>query len=108
MKSGTTLVPDSFAVGGKEMAKLTGEMLKRSRKARKIYNERIRSVVEPEHIGKHLLLELESGDYEVDSSSIAALQRLRARHPDVIFFGMRVGYTTAGAWGTGLKRSEPL
>jgi hypothetical protein len=64
-----------------------------------IYEGQIRAKVEPQHIGKFLILDIETGDYEVDEDEFAASRRAHAKHPDGAFFGLRVGYRTSGTIG---------
>ena len=72
-----------------------------------IYYGRIRPLVIDNHREESLCLDVESSDYELDADEIAADRRLRARRPDGQFFGIRVGYTTAGAMGGTLRPDEP-
>lgn len=60
-----------------------------------IYRREIRPKVMPQHKGKFLILDILSGDYEVDEDDSTAEEVLRARRPDGVFYGMRVGYTSA-------------
>jgi hypothetical protein len=61
-----------------------------------LYSEQIRSKVEPEHVGKYLVIDVETGEYEMDADGNAASQRAYARRPGAPLFGMRIGYP---AWG---------
>jgi hypothetical protein len=63
--------------------------------AEEIYRRDIRDKVLPKHKGKFLVLDIKSGDYEIDEDDLQAEERLRARRPDGVFFAFRVGYTTA-------------
>ena len=65
----------------------------------KIYQEQIRSRVYPAEKGKFLIIDVESGDYELDEKAIVASQRLRQRRPDAVNFGMKVGYVAAFHFG---------
>jgi hypothetical protein len=56
-----------------------------------IYERDIAPKMRPEDQGKVVVIEVESGDYEVDKDGIAAEDRLRARHPDALFWFRRVG-----------------
>jgi hypothetical protein len=67
--------------------------------AEQIYRRSIRDKVMPQHKGKFLVVDIESGDYEVDEDDLAAEDRIRARRPDGVFFLRRVGYTTAYTLG---------
>ena len=68
-----------------------------------IYRRDIRPKVMPQHKGKFLTLDIESGDYEIDEDDLSGEKRLRARHPDGVFFRFRIGYTTPYALGGGLE-----
>jgi hypothetical protein len=60
-----------------------------------IYRRAIRDKVMPQNKGKFLVLDIESGDYEVDSDDLTAEEILRARRPNGVLYGMRIGYTSA-------------
>ena len=60
-----------------------------------IYHRDIRAKVMPQQKGKFLILDIQSGDYEIDSDDLSAEEKLRARRHDGIFFGLRIGYTSA-------------
>lgn len=65
------------------------------RRALELYERDIRDRVMPEQKGKFLVVDIESGDYEVDASDVRAEQTLRSRRPDGVFFMLRVGYAAA-------------
>ena len=65
-----------------------------------LYVEKIREKVESEHEGKALVLDIESGDYEIDVDEDAACDRIEARQPDGVFYLMRVGYPASLFIGT--------
>lgn len=60
-----------------------------------IYHKDIRSLVMPQHKGKFLILDIESGDYEVGQDDLLAERQLRKRRPNSVLYGMRIGYTSA-------------
>lgn len=60
-----------------------------------LYDQQIRSQVETSHKGKFLVLDIETGEYEIDVSEVAALQRAKAKNPDAALYILRVGYPTA-------------
>lgn len=66
---------------------------------KKIYQEKIRPLMTEDDIGKFVIVDVNSGDYEVDEKSVTANQRLRQRRPDSLRFGMRVGYSAAHFFG---------
>ena len=57
-----------------------------------IYREKIRPLVHPQHKGKAVIIDLDTGDYEVDYSPGRAMGRLRKRHPDCYTYAVRVGF----------------
>lgn len=69
---------------------------------------RIRTTVEtPENIGKMIILDVDSGDYEIGDEMIEPSHRLQARHPGSILFCIRIGYKTAGSIGGAMERMDP-
>jgi hypothetical protein len=60
-----------------------------------MYHPQIRPYVMPQHKGTFLLVDIESGDYEIDVNDDSAEERLHARRPTGVFFGLRIGYTSA-------------
>ncbi len=71
----------------------------------------LRAQVEtPEQIGKLIVMDLISGDYEIDASSddlgLEASRRLQNRHPGVALHALRIGYRTAASFCGSLERTE--
>jgi hypothetical protein len=64
-----------------------------------VYESRLKSLVEPEHIGKYIAIDVETGDYEIDRDDLAVEDRLLKRHPDANLFLTRVGAKTAYSMG---------
>lgn len=60
-----------------------------------LYDTQIRAQVEEKHRGKFLILDVNTGDYEIDAEDIVASERLLARRPEAVLFGVRVGYRAA-------------
>lgn len=61
-------------------------------RARELYERQIRAQVEPENTGKYLVIDIESGEYELDEDKFAASDRAHAKHPDGALYAMRIGY----------------
>ena len=70
----------------------------------RIYEEQIKPLVEPQENGKFIVIDVESGDYEIDEDSLAAGDRIRERRPDIVGFLGRVGYESAYSMGWGGAR----
>jgi len=60
-----------------------------------IYDQQIRAHVEAAHRGKFLVLNIETGEYEIDRDELAALQRAKAKNPDGALYILRIGATAA-------------
>lgn len=56
-----------------------------------LYDQLIRPVFEPSHIGQFAAIDIETGEFEVDESEIAAGNRLRARLPKAQTWMSRIG-----------------
>lgn len=66
-----------------------------ARNAEEYYEQHLRASLEPDHKGDYLVLDVESGDYEVDADETAAIDRARAKHPDRVFYILRIGHPAA-------------
>ena len=60
-----------------------------------IYQEQIQSRVDPEDKGKFVVIDITTGDYEIDVRDAVATRRLLKRNPQAITYAIRVGYPTA-------------
>lgn len=60
-----------------------------------IYGEQIRDKVAPQHKGKFLVIDIETGEYEMHTEDLVATKRLLAKHPNAVIYGLRVGFPTA-------------
>jgi hypothetical protein len=54
--------------------------------------EKIKPLLEPEHKGEIVAIEVESGDYFLDETVIEAWQKAKGKYPDKVFYFVRVGY----------------
>jgi len=62
------------------------------RRGEEIYARDLQARLEPDHRGEIVVIDIESGDFEVDADEVAALRRAMAKHPGAQRFIMRVGY----------------
>jgi hypothetical protein len=69
------------------------------RRGREIYVQRFQALLEPEHNGKFIVIDLISEDYEVDSDDLAAEDRLVKRHPENPLFLHCIGAKAAFSFG---------
>ena len=58
---------------------------------RAIYNEKILPTLGPEHKGKVVVIDVNSGDYEIADKHMTAAIRLRERQPEAYTWAERVG-----------------
>lgn len=68
-------------------------------KGQAIYREKIRPLVHPQHKGKMVIIDVATGDYEMDESAGAAADRLLERRPGCYTHGVRVGYKVPYSFG---------
>ena len=60
-----------------------------------LYEQQIRHRLDAEDEGKFLVLDVETGGYEIDASDLEAMQRARTANPDAALYLMRIGFPTA-------------
>ena len=68
-----------------------------------IYVRQIRDKVNPEHKGKFVVIDIESGAYEVNADDLVATKRLLTNCPDAVIYGLRIGFPTAYRIGSGFS-----
>ena len=73
-------------------------------RGQKVYEEQLRSRLEPEHTGRFVAIEPESGRYFLDDTGSGALIEALAAMPGCLFYLARVGYRTADAFGGHVSR----
>ena len=64
-----------------------------------IYRQNIRPLMTEKDIGKYVIVDIYSGEYEIDEASVKASIRLRKRLPEAHGFIIRVGYSAAVSFG---------
>lgn len=70
-----------------------------------IYQTQIRPQFEAGNHGKIVAIDLETGDFEIDTREIAACNRLESRHPDAQIWIVRVGSRHVRRFGVRTKRA---
>ena len=65
----------------------------------RIYDERLRQLLEPEHNGKYVVIDVETGEYELDEDHLAASDRAAAKRPGAPLYATRVGSRSLGRVG---------
>ncbi len=83
----------------------TREPAETGRLARAIYVRDIRHKVEPEHVGKYVAIDVDSGLWAMGEEPMEARNRLGDMRPEAIdVFMERVGYEAVGSIGGGAPR----
>ena len=72
-----------------------------------MYARQLRNKVDPKHRGKFLVIDIETGDYEIDTDDLVATQQLLTTHPNAVIYGLRIGFPTAYRIGGGFSVKTP-
>jgi hypothetical protein len=88
---------DTIIAPGK--VKKIGKPGKLSEQGKRIYQERLQSLLEPEQVGRFVAIEPESGRYFLADSRSEAMIAARQAMPGYLFFLARVGYPAAASLG---------
>jgi hypothetical protein len=74
-----------------------------AKRAKKLYESKFRQAVETEeNIGQMIIIDIETGEYEIDKTGLQASRSLRAKNPYGRLFGIRIGYNVAASFGGGV------
>ena len=86
-----------------EHPRFTGDEIVARGKA--IYNTRLRDLLEPEHKGEVILIDIETGDYEFkdENNPVEAYRKMLDRHPGAAIYGKRIGYVAVTKMGGRLR-----
>jgi len=72
-------------------------------RGREIYERQLRDKMEPVNIGKFLVIDIETGEYEMDEDDLIASRRASRKKPGGARYGLRIGYPTSGTIGNALE-----
>jgi len=75
-------------------------------RGQKLYEQQIRAKVDAEHKGKFLVLDIETGEYEIDANELGAVKRAKTKNSDAVLYILRVGYPTAYRLGGSVRTSQ--
>lgn len=74
------------------------------KKALALYEQLRLKVETVENIGRMIVMDVASGDYEIGDLGIEASHHLQKRHPDATLYALRIGYKTVESFGGVLER----
>jgi hypothetical protein len=77
------------------------------RRGQALYDAQIRPHVEVDHKGKFLVVNVDTGDFEIDTDELAALHRARAKDADAPLYLLRIGSPTAYKLGGRFQVGRP-
>lgn len=60
-----------------------------------LYAQQLRPKVELQYQGKFLVVDVETGEYEIDEDDLKATKRALAKRPEAVLYGLRIGHPTA-------------
>ena len=75
-----------------------------ARRGTEIYERAVRPIVEAEHRGEIVAIDIETEDFEVATKTLDAAERLRARHANAQIWLVRIGYPAVHRFGFSRKR----
>jgi hypothetical protein len=65
------------------------------RRGEEIFQRDIERLVANDHVGYFVVLDIESGDFELDKKDLSASVRLLARRPNAVTYAVRIGSRSA-------------
>lgn len=60
-----------------------------------LFEREIRDKIGPGHDGDFVVMDIETGEYEIAPDDLTATKRLMNRCPDAVIYGMRIGHSAA-------------
>ena len=85
--------------------RFSGEEIER--RGQELYEQSLRARVEPGNEGKIIVIDIETGDYEIDDTMLAASRRALAKHPEAALWALRIGHDAVYSFGPDLESAKP-
>jgi hypothetical protein len=71
-----------------------------ARRGEEIYAQRLRQSVETDdNIGKMIIIDIDTGCYEIDDDGLAASHRALGKHSGAALYGLRIGCDSVCSFG---------
>ena len=78
-----------------------------ARRAQQMYESGIRQQVHSEdNIGKMVIIDIETGNYEVDENGLISATHLSEKNPTARLFGIRISYNVSASFGGVIERVD--
>jgi hypothetical protein len=68
-------------------------------RGKEIYEKQLKSKLGSQNFGKFLVIDIETGEYEMDEDDLTAALRAYNKNPDSARYEMQIGYPTSGTIG---------
>ena len=75
-------------------------------RGKEIYEKQLRQKLEAQNLGKFLVIDIETGDYEMDEDDVTASRKASRKKPGGARFGMRIGSPTSGTIGNAMMGAK--
>jgi hypothetical protein len=75
-----------------------------ARRGDEIYERDLRPRLEPEHLGKIVAIDVDTGDHAIAETALEASRALRTRQPDADVWLVRIGHRALHRIGAGSRR----
>ena len=76
-------------------------------RGKEIYSQQVQHKVEPQHKGKIVAIDIQTGDYEVGDNDLKAIKHLLAKRPESIIYSLRIGVGPVYGIGFNFKANTP-
>ncbi len=62
------------------------------KEGQEIYNTKLKMILEPDHIGEVVAIDVVSGDYFIGHTLPEAAEKAKAHYPERLFYFAKIGY----------------
>lgn len=63
-----------------------------AQRGRLLYEEKLRALLEPKERGRYLVLNVETGDFEIGDDALTPSETMRLRFPGTLLYALRIGH----------------
>ena len=74
----------------------------------RLYEEKLKSKLEPQHNGEIVVIDAESGDYFLGKNLYEANENARKKYPNNVFYAIKVGYPAVYSFSSRMPISANL